>query len=232
MKKARILNLCSLIVNLSVIFFTVGAVSYSFRTDVIVDPIWFGYRGFKSLVFFTNLSNILAALASAVTLCFNFKNVVKDEYAFPKFAVVLKFVATVSLTVTFMTVVFFLAPIFAFSGKGYFTLFSGYNFILHFLTPVLEIASFLFFEKGLGLGFGYTFVGIIPVLLYGAVYIVMVALIGEENGGWADFYGFTFGGKTWVIPFSIAGMLSASYLFSLSLWFFARKTNAKISETK
>ena len=39
---------------------------------------------------------------------------------------------------------------------------------------------------------------LIPVLLYAAVYIIMVVVIGEENGGWNDFYGFATRVPLWV----------------------------------
>ena len=224
MEKKRILNLCSLFVNLSVIFFTVSAIAYNFRSDVIVDKAWFGYRGWKSLRFFTNLSNVLVALSSAITLFYNCRNAIKDEYVFPKFAVAFKFVGTVAVSVTFFTVVFYLAPVFAVNGHGYFALFTGNNFFLHFFTPVLEIISFVFFEKGEPVSFPFTFAGLIPTALYSIVYAVMVVAVGEENGGWADFYGFTFGGKTQAIPFSVAGMLLLTYFIAFFLRFAAKKT--------
>ena len=31
---------------------------------------------------------------------------------------------------------------------------------------------------------------LIPVLIYSVLYYVMVVVVGEENGGWNDFYGF------------------------------------------
>ena len=43
----------------------------------------------------------------------------------------------------------------------------------------------------------------------------MVIIVGQENGGWADFYGFNMGGK-WYI--SMAAMLAAAYLIGLGLW--------------
>ena len=39
---------------------------------------------------------------------------------------------------------------------------------------------------------------LIPVFLYAAVYLVMVVFIGEEHGGWNDFYGFVTRVPLWV----------------------------------
>ena len=30
----------------------------------------------------------------------------------------------------------------------------------------------------------------IPILIYGIIYFIMVIVVGIENGGWHDFYGF------------------------------------------
>jgi hypothetical protein len=48
-------------------------------------------------------------------------------------------------------------------------------------------------------------------------------IIGEENGGWPDFYNFTFGGYKWAIAISIVTMLSATYFFALALWAWQKK---------
>ena len=40
------------------------------------------------------------------------------------------------------------------------------------------------------MGFWDSLFALIPVIIYAAVYFVMVVVIGEENGGWNDFYGF------------------------------------------
>ena len=202
MKKQRIHNILSLICNLLIVVFTISAFYYSFRSDVIRDEFWFGYTGIHSLRFFTVLSNLFLMLSAAIMFVFNMKNAINDKYIFPSWAIKLKFVATTAVSLTFVTVVFLLAPGHAIIGKGYFSMFAHNNFFMHFLSPVLAIASIIFFERNSKLGFNITWIAVIPTVLYEILYIVMVVLVGEENGGWVDFYNFTFGGHMWMIPIS------------------------------
>ena len=225
MNKKRLFNSLSLIINLSIIYFTIDATLYNFRSDIIRNELVYGFDGIKSYCFFTVLSNTFLALSCIVSLVYNIKNAVKDEYIFPKKVFALKFVATVSVTVTMMTVILFLAPYAQISGTGYFSLFTANNFYLHFLSPLLAVITFIFFEKTEEFDFKNTYSGLIPTALYSMVYITMVAIIGEANGGWIDFYGLTFGGHLWLTPISAIAMLGATYLFSFSLYKLNKKFN-------
>lgn len=218
MKKIRLQNLLSLVCNLLIVVFTIHAFWYNFRTDVIRDEFWFGYSGIHSLRFFTVLSNLFVMLAAAIMLVYNFKNVIGDKYVFPRWAVAVKFVATTAVAVTFVTVVVFLAPAYAIIGKGYFKMFVNNNLFMHLLTPLLAIFSFVFFEHVPKLKFSKVWLTLIPTALYSVVYFVMVVLVTEENGGWIDFYNFTFGGHNWAIPLSAIGMLLMTFLLGLALW--------------
>ena len=60
----------------------------------------------------------------------------------------------------------------------------------------------------------YAAFGVAPVVLYGAVYFIMVIGVGKENGGWQDFYNFNAGGRWYV---SVIVMLAAAYVTSLLL---------------
>ncbi len=223
MKKERIYNTISLVCNIAILLFTTFAVSNYFRSDVIHHSEWYNFVGFESLRFFTELSNIAVALSGAIVIGFNIKNLICDDYKYPKWVLKLKYVCTVAVTLTMATVVLFLAPGSALVGKGFFSFFSGGSFFTHLINPLLAIFSFVFCERVEGFSFKNTFLGIIPTFLYGTVYFVMVVIIGEENGGWPDFYNFTFGGYKWAIAISIITMLSATYFFALALWAWQKK---------
>ncbi len=218
MQRKRLFNVLSLIINLAIIFFTVDANLYNFRTDIIRNDLVFGFDGVRSFCFFTVLSNVFLAISCAIVLFFDVKNAVHDEYKLPVWAFKVKFAATVSVTVTMLTVIFFLAPISAFSGRGYFALFTGNNLYLHFLSPLLALITFIFFESIEEFGKKDALLGIIPTAAYSVVYIIMVVFIGEENGGWPAFYGFTFGGRLWLSPVSAVLLLGATYLFGLGIF--------------
>jgi len=217
MENIRKKNVISLIINLAIIFFTIESVWYSFRTDVIRDPDWFGFEGIHSLRFFTVLSNIFVAISSFVTIIYNVKNILSDSYNYPSWSTILKYVSTSAVTVTFTTVAVLLAPTYAIVGKGYFTLFVGNHVYMHLLTPILAIITFSFFETSKKIEFKKSLLGLLPVILYSVIYITMVIFIGKENGGWPDFYNFTFGGHNWVIPFSVIGMLLLNFCICIIL---------------
>ena len=229
MEKLRKNCVVSLLINLSIVYFTISSVWYSFRTDVIHDPEWFGFIGIHSLRFFTVLSNIFVAVAAFIMLIYNVKNLIKDSYDYPDWLITLKYIATTAVTVTFVTVAVLLAPTYAIVGKGYFTLFLGNHIFMHLITPILSIISFVFFENFHTISFKKSLLGLLPVALYSILYTTMVIFVGETNGGWPDFYNFTFGGHNWVIPFSVIGMLLMTFLISIILtkWHNKKRENKK-----
>ena len=72
--------------------------------------------------------------------------------------------------------------------------FGGTSVYMHFAGPLLAFASFCFTETIHPVSKKMLIPAIIPALIYGTVYTVMVVFIGKENGGWIDFYGFNTGG--------------------------------------
>ena len=220
-KKERAANIAALILNITIVFLTFFAVGDHFRSDVVPgENDLLIVHGTEIFRFFTVLSNMLVAVASVVSIVCNVKIAVNDSYKMPKWAYLLKYAGTVAVTVTFLTVVVFLGPLVAAGGRSYFDLFAKHNFILHFLTPVLAIVTFLFLEKTSDFKFRYTIFGALPVVVYSLLYMPMVL-----TGTWNDFYSFTFGGKMWAVPISLIVM----YGFSYGLAVAERATSVKVS---
>jgi hypothetical protein len=69
---------------------------------------------------------------------------------------------------------------------------------LHGVCPVLSIVTFCFFINSHIVKLKEAALALVPVLLYAAVYMIMVVIIGEEKGGWNDFYGFATRVPVWV----------------------------------
>lgn len=229
MKKKRLHNSMSIILNVSIVLFTVYAISVYFTNDSF-DTLMAGKTTW--LRYFTNLSNILVAIASLVTLIFNCKMAYKDKFFLPKWVMVLKFSATVSVTLTLMTVVCFLAPITTKMGLSYFHLFEGNYFFLHFFTPVLAIISVIFFERTKDFKFKYCLFGILPTVLYSIAYIYQVVFVGKDNGGWPDFYHFTFGGNFKLVPIVGLAMYAVTFAFCAIIWKFNSIRTKKVLERK
>ena len=210
MKNKRLRFTLSLIINLIIFMLMVHTLVNNFRTDIVRDTRLLDAGGWVSFRYFTMLSNVLAAIAAAIVSAFDAKALVCEEENLPRWVLILKYAGTVAVTLTFVTVVVFLSPMVEAMGYGYFSLFRNENFLLHFLSPVLAILSFILFERIEDFKFIETLYGVIPTVLYSFVYLPMV-VIGAEKGGWPDFYMLTFGGHMWVAPISLIVMYGATF---------------------
>jgi hypothetical protein len=76
----------------------------------------------------------------------------------------------------------------------------------------MALVSFCVYEKR-GLTFGQALIGMVPVLLYGLLYLRKTQFAPEEKR-WEDFYGFNRNGK---LPVSFAGMIIGTFLICMGL---------------
>ena len=166
--------------------------------------------------YFTTNSNVLSAFASAVVLIYEIVGLISGSLSFsagripmPQWLVLLRFAGSSSVAVTFLTVVFFLAP-----KAGWEMLYKDDNLYMHLLGPLMAIAAFIFEDGEMILSLGWAFLGFAIVLIYAIIYLIQVVQKGEENGGWPDFYFFNVDGK-WKISFT--AMLLAGALISIVL---------------
>ena len=158
--------------------------------------------------YFTIDSNILVALFSVPMLIYGIMSLFK-EISVPQWVCTLKYIGTVSVMLTMLTVVCFLVPT---SGKE--GMYTGFNFYMHLLVPILACLSFVLLDGSVRLPWKSSLLGLIPTVLYGIVYVYMVLIRTKENGGWGDFYGFNRGGKWYIAIFA---MLTSTYVISLLL---------------
>ncbi len=155
------------------------------------------------LRYFTALSNLLCAAASLAVV------IARICGSVPQAVLILKYVGTAAVAVTFVTVMVFLGPF----VHDYKILLSGADLWLHLICPVLAIVSLVLWDKPAA-PFGVVLLGVLPVLLYGAFYLYHVILAPSEKR-WEDFYGFNRSGKWYV---SLVCMLSGSFVISAVLW--------------
>ena len=126
------------------------------------------------------------------------------NYHLPDWIVVLMYITVTAVALTFLVSLFILSPI-----KGFRLIFTGSRFFLHGVCPVVSIITFCCFINSHLVRTRETVLAHVPILIYAAVYIVMVVFIGEENGGWNDFYGFVTRAPIWVsMPGSTATLPS------------------------
>lgn len=145
----------------------------------------FDHMGLRTFCMFTVNSNILAAGAMAMVIPYTMDGLRTHNYHLPRWIVDVVYAGVTAVALTFLVSLFILAPV-----KGFLLIFSGSRFFLHGVCPVLAVLAFCFFMSQKRMGFWDSLFALIPVIIYAAVYFVMVVVIGEENGGWNDFYGF------------------------------------------
>lgn len=188
----------SIIINFIIFFSTFGILVYYFRKD----GRWDVKHGLGAFRYFTVLSNVLCAVSAlAMAVC-------QLRGGVPRGVLIFKYLGTLTVTVTMLTVLFFLGP-----TQGYATMLKNDNFYMHLIGPLLAIVSFCFLEKG-DFTLPTALLGLVPVLLYGAVYLYKV-LYAPEDRRWEDFYGFNANGK-WPVMFSI--MMLGTVIACFLLW--------------
>jgi hypothetical protein len=170
----------------------------------------------EALKFFTVDSNILMGLIAALYAVFLVLLLAGKISTLPHWLHVLKLVGTVGVSLTFLTVVLFLAP---FVAPTFWSLFLNASLFMHFITPVLSIIVFVFFEDTDDIRFKETFWGMVPMSIY-AVFYSVNALAHIENGKVPyqyDWYAFVQGG-VWQMAIALPMMLALTYLISWLLW--------------
>ena len=154
--------------------------------------------------YFTCQSNVLCAVSALLVA------VAESTGSVPEWVWILKYIGTAAVTVTMLTVFFFLAPSI---GKDWVSkLLKGSDFFMHLLTPLAALVSFCVFEKR-AMSFPQSLWGLLPVVLYGPLYLYKILYAPEEKR-WKDFYGFNKQGK-WPVAFS--AMLAGTFLICMAL---------------
>ena len=136
----------------------------------------------KALKYFTVQSNIFMGISAFISLFYLlFK---KDRY--PTWVTILKLISTTCLTLTFLTVLAYLAPL-----MGINMVFLGANLYMHLFIPVVSIFTFIFIEPKVDLKFKWNFFSMIPSGTYGTIYIICLTVFNDFGNidGW-DWYAF------------------------------------------
>ena len=169
----------------------------------------FDHMGIRTFCMFTVNSNIIAGLSMMLCLPYTIDGLRTGNYHLPDWVVVLMYSTVSAVALTFLVSLCIPAPV-----KGFYLIFSGSRFFLHGVCPVLSVITFCCFINSHLVRVRETVLALIPVLVYAAVYYVMVVVIGEKNGGWNDFYGFATRVPLWV---SAIVILSAACGIALAL---------------
>lgn len=206
MKAVKIRNTISLILNLLMFALVLISVLWFFRPAYLNGGIGnMTTGGTKCFRFFTNDSNIFAALTALAVVPFNIRSIRSGKDEIPEWVLTLKMVGTAAVTLTMAVVIVFLGP-----TQGYVRMFSGVCLELHLICPLLAIISFCFFERGMRITKKRLLWTLVPTFIYGTVYLVNVVFTKV----WPDFYGFNIGGVWYISYFALPAF---TYLLALCL---------------
>ena len=211
MNTERKYNLAILIINLFLVVSTFILAVNGLTKGAGQGQVGEAMYGTGYLKAFTTLSNIYCGIASFVVLVFAVNNAFEKSFLLPRWAVVFHFTAACAVGLTFITVLVFLAPMQVMMGYSYFRFFRGDMFFFHFLNPVLAGISVVLLERKHILGKREQVLAMIPTFIYSWLYFAMVIVVKK----WSDFYGFTFGGRYYMVPVSFIAMYGFTWVISL-----------------
>ena len=147
--------------------------------DAIVSEV-----GLKSFRMFTILANMLMGITSAMCIPFAVDGIRYENYHLPRWVVNLMYLGTNGVALTFLIAVTILSP----ATSYYRMMLYSNNILFHTICPIMAIILFLFINTDHTISLKASILSVLPVVIYGLVYLVMVFVIGEERGGWRDHY--------------------------------------------
>ena len=200
--------------------FTLMVVGITFS---IVDVRFMGdyprLSGLPIYMTFTGLSNIFIG---CICLACGIYRIVKKEKILPKLLFVIKIIALADISITFITTAAYLAPSL---GASWWRLYINNNIFNHFLTPLVAIVTFIILEDYVEINKNYCYLAIVPILLYGCLYVPNVYSHLNEDGSTNlnyDIYGFARFGPGILVLFSIA-FIGISIGLTMLYWFINSK---------
>ena len=171
--------------------------------------------GLEPIKFYTVDSNILVGIASLIIIIYEYLLLKKKIKNIPKYVYILKYIATVAVSLTFLVTLFYLSPLY---GSKFLFLYQNSNLFFHLLVPLLSFISYIFYEK-IEIDYKYTYYGVSTMILYGIYYVINI-LIHMDNGKVLpeyDWYGFVYGGVLSIFIVFII-MIIITYIISLIIY--------------
>ena len=143
-----------------------------------------------TFTYFTTLSNIFVSLVLLIYLCKDVINLVGNKnIKFKNYMHITKFLATISITLTFFVFLTILAPTIEGGILNAYLANGAGSLFVHFVTPILAIIDFLFFDKEYESKNIHSIYAIIPPLAY-VVFVVISSSLGLRWGSMSAPYNF------------------------------------------
>ena len=140
-------------------------------------------RGNQLYKLFTVYSNIFSAVGAALMIPYAVEGIRKKRFSYPKWLQLLQYSGAICTTITMVFAIFLIFP-----TKGPAIAFGRMNFWLHIICPVMTLILLFSVETDLDLSATDALLCLVPFYIYATIYLIMVVLIGEADGGWRDIY--------------------------------------------
>ena len=176
--------------------------------------------GMGTLKMFTTLSNIAAAFSAAMCLPFQIDGLRRDRYKLPSWIVVVMYVGTVGVFLTFFSAITIISIYQGFVK----TMFSRSSLFLHTINPILITVLFVLIISDTHIKFSHSFISMIPIVIYAIVYFIMVFVVHA----WKDHY-HTNSVMPW--PLSLLLMMSISFGVTQSVRILHNLTNKHVTKS-
>ena len=201
MHTTRLQKLLSIAANLAIVWMELKAIPLS----------WDGVHE-QMFLFYTELSNLFAmGVCFVLALCQLRALVTGGEV--PAAVHTLKYVAACCLMLTFLTVVFVLAPMYGPDGH-YVMLLTSSMLYKHFLNPVTAFLSLTLWERAPALPRHAPLWAMVPTLLYGSV--MLAANVAKVYKGPYPFL-YVYEQPVWVSCLWVVLMLSGNALITMAV---------------
>lgn len=210
------INLARLILNIIIVFMVGISIVSNF---IDIDGISNNSQAFGCFKYFTILSNTLVCIFSFATIIYLLINRRNENSILSRPKYLLKYIACISVVLTFTVVMLFLGP-----TQGYNNMLRGNGIFVHLFVPILSVIDFILIKTNKIIGYKESLLTIVPTLLYSIVYFVMIVVVKS----WSDFYGLLFGGNYFLAPISMIVMYASTYLLALLVRWFSIIFNKKI----
>ncbi len=178
------------------------------KPDALVQEV-----GWKSYHMFTILSNMFMGVAAAMCIPYAADGLRYNNYHLPRWTVNVLFTGATGVALTFLIAVTVLSPMTSY----YRMMLYSNNILFHTTIPILSIVLFIVVNSDHKVSMKATLIAITPLVLYALLYLVLVFIIGEENGGWRDHYQIKQITEHVPLPLVFVGMILIAYAVALVL---------------
>ena len=168
------------------------------------------------LKYFTFQSNIFMGVVAIIYAYYQYLLISGKKEKISHVLNVFYHVGATAVGLTFLVVIIFLAP-----GYGFDKMYNHANLFFHALAPIFAMANYLFFNKECHIRFIDTLFAVIPSLIYGIVYFIVVVSLNAYGDLTIDFYMFGKDGPL-IGAFNFLVVMSIAYIFGVIIYFINR----------